>query len=181
MSASFLRMSPGSPRNTGPVGGASAVSQAGMGAFQEMAQAEMAAPVTKAAWMSESPDDVAADFAKAMRLARSGRQGPVHLSLPADCLDDATTGPLPRPEDFEPRIYGRAIGGVQIVKGATVREMGYCADQPRYQRPASRWCDTSEDSAFRRQLGSCGQPIGLPNVRRIRHSKRGSLDINVEL
>src|ERR1700716_2810539 len=64
--------------------------QLDMGAFQEMAQAERAPPVAKAAWTCESPDDVAADFAKAMRLARSGRQGPVHLSLPTDCLDEAT-------------------------------------------------------------------------------------------
>jgi acetolactate synthase-1/2/3 large subunit len=73
------------------------------GAFQEMAQAEMAAPVAKASWTCESADDVAADFAKAMRLARSGRQGPVHLSLPTDCLEAAATRTLPRAEDFEAR------------------------------------------------------------------------------
>src|ERR1700674_5261036 len=34
----------------------------GMGAFQEMRQAEMAAPVTKAAWVCERPDVVGSDF-----------------------------------------------------------------------------------------------------------------------
>lgn len=63
--------------------------QLGQGAFQEMRQAEMAAPVTKAAWACASADQVASDIAKAIRLARSGRPGPVHLSLPTDVLDNA--------------------------------------------------------------------------------------------
>lgn len=63
--------------------------QLGQGAFQEMRQAEMAAPVTKAAWACASADAVASDIAKAIRIARSGRPGPVHLSLPTDVLDDA--------------------------------------------------------------------------------------------
>src|SRR5712671_5900653 len=59
----------------------------GMGAFQEMAQAEIAAPLTKASWVCSKADDVAADMELAMRLARSGRPGAVHLSLPTDCLE----------------------------------------------------------------------------------------------
>ncbi|CAM5796084.1 thiamine pyrophosphate-binding protein [Rhizobacter fulvus] len=65
--------------------------QLGQGAFQEMRQAEMAAPVVKAAWTCASADAVAGDIAKAIRLARSGRPGPVHLSLPTDVLDNAAT------------------------------------------------------------------------------------------
>src|SRR5689334_14919158 len=64
--------------------------QSGMGAFQEMAQAAMAAPVTKASWTCESADRVAADIARALRLAREGRPGPVHVSVPSDCLEQAT-------------------------------------------------------------------------------------------
>src|SRR6202171_768733 len=59
----------------------------GMGAFQEMRQAEMAAPVTKAAWVCERPDVVGSDFEKAVEIARTGRPGAVHLSLPSDCLE----------------------------------------------------------------------------------------------
>ena len=65
--------------------------QLGMGAFQEMRQADMAAPVTKLSWTSASPDDLAPDIAKAIRVAQSGRPGPVHLSLPTDALDGQTT------------------------------------------------------------------------------------------
>ena len=63
--------------------------QRGMGAFQEMAQADMAAPVTKASWTCDGPEAIANDVAKAFRIARSGRPGPVHLSLPSDALEGA--------------------------------------------------------------------------------------------
>ncbi|MGO4326396.1 thiamine pyrophosphate-binding protein [Cupriavidus sp. 2TAF22] len=63
--------------------------QHGFGAFQEMRQAEMAAPVAKAAWTCAGADSIAADMALAMQIAASGRPGPVHLSLPTDALEDA--------------------------------------------------------------------------------------------
>ncbi|WP_454719948.1 MULTISPECIES: thiamine pyrophosphate-binding protein [Cupriavidus] len=62
--------------------------QHGFGAFQEMRQAEMAAPVCKASWTCAGADAVAADMALALRIAAAGRPGPVHLSLPADALED---------------------------------------------------------------------------------------------
>ena len=77
------------------------IQQLGMGAFQEMAQAEMAAPVTKAAWACASADAVAGDLARAVRLARSGRPGPVHLSLPTDALEGSAAAAEDR-LDFSP-------------------------------------------------------------------------------
>lgn len=64
----------------------------GMGAFQELDQAAMAAPVTKASWVAEDPERLGTDIAQALRIAANGRPGPVHLSLPEDVLDAAAAG-----------------------------------------------------------------------------------------
>ncbi len=78
--------------------------QLGKGAFQEMRQADMAAPVCKAAWTCAGADAVVNDFALAVRIARSGRPGPVHLSLPTDTLEQAVTGTgRPTAADFAPQ------------------------------------------------------------------------------
>ena len=61
--------------------------QRGMGAFQELPQAEMAVAVTKASWAGTAADGLGVDLARAIRTARSGRAGPVHLSLPVDLLE----------------------------------------------------------------------------------------------
>ena len=62
--------------------------QLGQGSFQEMLQADMAAPVTKASWVAASAAALASDMTRAMQIAQSGRPGPVHLSLPTDALED---------------------------------------------------------------------------------------------
>jgi len=72
----------------------------GKGAFQEMAQAEMAAPAAKAAWTVRSAATLGDDLANAFRIARSGRPGPVHLSLPVDLLEAKTEASLPEAGDF---------------------------------------------------------------------------------
>lgn len=63
------------------------LSELGKGSFQEMAQADMCAPVVKASWTSPSTQTLGEDIARAMRIATSGRPGPVHLSLPFDLLE----------------------------------------------------------------------------------------------
>ena len=66
--------------------GCSPVSRDGQGAFQEMPQAELAGGVAKAAWRASDPADLGHDLSRAIRLARSGRPGPVHITLPGDVL-----------------------------------------------------------------------------------------------
>lgn len=68
--------------------GHAATWELGRGGFQEIRQADMAAPVSKASWMARSADSLGEDLAEAMRIAASGRPGPVHLSLPSDLLDE---------------------------------------------------------------------------------------------
>jgi acetolactate synthase I/II/III large subunit len=62
--------------------------QLGRGGFQELRQAEVAAPMAKASWTATATDALGTDVANAIRIARSGRPGPVHLSLPSDLLDE---------------------------------------------------------------------------------------------
>lgn len=64
------------------------LNQRGRGAFQEMGQADMAAPVTKASFTARGASTVGDDIARALRMARGGRPGPVHLSLPFDVLEN---------------------------------------------------------------------------------------------
>jgi acetolactate synthase-1/2/3 large subunit len=63
------------------------LAELGNGAFQELPQAAMAAPVAKASWTAQTATGLGADVAQAIALARSGRPGPVHLSLPTDLLE----------------------------------------------------------------------------------------------
>ena len=67
--------------------GHAATWELGRGGFQELRQAEMAAPVTKASWMAKDAAMLGQDIGEAIRIAMSGRPGPVHVSLPSDLLD----------------------------------------------------------------------------------------------
>jgi acetolactate synthase-1/2/3 large subunit len=67
--------------------GHAATWELGRGGFQELRQAEMAAPVTKASWMAKDASSLGRDIGEAVRIATSGRPGPVHVSLPSDLLD----------------------------------------------------------------------------------------------
>ncbi|WP_270937400.1 thiamine pyrophosphate-binding protein, partial [Falsiroseomonas oryzae] len=73
------------------------LAELGNGAFQELPQAAMAAPVAKASWTAQSATGLHADIARAITLARSGRPGPVHVSLPTDLLE-AQTGDITLPD-----------------------------------------------------------------------------------
>jgi acetolactate synthase I/II/III large subunit len=68
--------------------------QWGMGAFQEMRQADVAAPLVKMAATAQHPDTLVDELVHAMRVAQSGRPGPVHLSLPTDVLERAAHVPV---------------------------------------------------------------------------------------
>jgi acetolactate synthase-1/2/3 large subunit len=60
----------------------------GRGGFQEIRQADMAAPVSKASFTATSAATLGREIGEAIRIATSGRPGPVHLSLPSDLLEE---------------------------------------------------------------------------------------------
>jgi acetolactate synthase I/II/III large subunit len=68
--------------------GHAGLKEVGRGAFQELRQADMAEPVTKASWVAHSAATLGTELAQAVRIAQSGRPGPVHLSLPFDLLEE---------------------------------------------------------------------------------------------
>ncbi len=63
------------------------------GAFQAMAQAEIASHVSKASWTAESASGLPNDIRKALDIAASGRPGPVHIALPFNTVDDEVDSP----------------------------------------------------------------------------------------
>ena len=87
------------------ISGHSPLSQSGKGAFQEMDQVAIAAPVTKASWRVDAPERAGAILDQALKLAGSGRPGPVHLSVPSDVLaaeveSQVNVSPQPDPAEF---------------------------------------------------------------------------------
>jgi len=70
------------------ISGHAGIKEIGRGAFQELRQADMADPVTKASWTVQSCVELGTDLAKASSIAMSGRPGPVHLSMPFDLLEE---------------------------------------------------------------------------------------------
>ena len=101
--------------------GDSPVGADGNGAFQEMPQVEIARPLVKTARRPDRVERLGHDTATAIACARSGRPGPVHVSLAFDVLD-ATAGeacrvnretferhPRPLPNPIADDIAGRIV------------------------------------------------------------------------
>jgi acetolactate synthase I/II/III large subunit len=98
----------------------------GKGAFQEMRQAEVAAPLCKLSWTSQSAQGLAGDLVRAWREARYGTPGPVHLSVPNDVLDAVVEADLPSPAEFElrhPPIDEGAAGNVRAALASAKRPL----------------------------------------------------------
>ena len=91
----------------------------GQGAMQEIDQVGMARPVTKGSWMISDPYRIPEYFARAFRVALSGRRGPVHLTVPLD-VQEAEIDEH-RVRFFEPREYrhlGQIMGDLNSIKSA---------------------------------------------------------------
>jgi acetolactate synthase-1/2/3 large subunit len=100
--------------------------QVGLDGFQELRQADMAAPAVKASWTATSVAALSEDIARAMRVAKSGRPGPVHLSIPSD-LFEATVptaeSAVPAVESFRPATVrlGEVLAQAAVAELAKAR------------------------------------------------------------
>ena len=128
-------------------------SELGSGAFQEMRQADIAAPLTKASWVCEGADTLARDFSTAVRLARAGRPGPVHVSVPTDCLEAASLAPLPS-RDFDPEPMA-----LDAIDAATIMDR-----LARGSRPLILAGPSTLTRAGRESLAALEAATGIPVV-----------------
>ncbi|MDE2789383.1 MAG: thiamine pyrophosphate-binding protein [Paracoccaceae bacterium] len=75
--------------------GDSPVRDDGRGAFQEMPQTAITAPVTKWSVRVEDSDEIAEIMLAALDRAHEGQPGPVHVALPVDILEAKSIAPSP--------------------------------------------------------------------------------------
>lgn len=69
------------------ISGDAPVGMDGRGAFQELDQTAISAPLVKAAYRPATPEALGRDVAAALRAATSGRPGPVHVAVPFDVVE----------------------------------------------------------------------------------------------
>ena len=86
------------------ISGHAPLDELGKGAFQEVPQAELAAPLAVASSTVRSAHAMGADVARALREAR---KGPVHLSVPNDVLEERTQSKVPA--DFSSPTKAQAM------------------------------------------------------------------------
>ena len=152
--------------------GHAATREIGRGAFQELRQADMAGPATKAAWTASSADKLGHDLARAVRIAMSGRPGPVHLSLPFDLLEE-------RIEDTQslwPDVGHFAAEVRPLADAATDAALAALSQAERPLILAGPMlCTTAGRALLRRLAATTGVPaIGMESPRGINDPSLGA-------
>lgn len=139
-------------------GGASPIGQYARGAFQEIDQLAIMKPVTKFAERVYEARRIPEYVARAFRIARAGKPGPVYLDLPGDVLyadvDEAdVVWPAPPQEPERPAASSSSI--------ARLVEMLRAAERPVLLTGSGiLWSEASE--ALRRFVDKAGIPFYTP-------------------
>jgi acetolactate synthase-1/2/3 large subunit len=87
------------------IAGSADLSDLGRGAMQEINQVGMAAPITKESLLVHEARRIPDMIARAVRLAFSGRRGPVHLTIPVDVQEqevDEDEVAFYNPDEYRP-------------------------------------------------------------------------------
>ena len=152
--------------------GHAATHELGRGAFQELRQADMAEPATKAALTAHSAAELGRDLARAVRIARSGRPGPVHLSLPQDLLEqelEDTPALWPQAAEFAPISQPLADRAADATLAALAS-----AERPLVLAGPTL-CTPSGRTLLRRLAAATGVPaIGMESPRGINDPSLGA-------
>src|SRR5262245_10269556 len=152
--------------------GHAGLNELGRGAFQELRQADRAAPVTKAAWTAQTAEGLGHDIARAIGTALSGRPGPVHVSLPFDVLEarvEMRGDLLPPAEAFRARAQPLEVATADRVL-ARLRE----ARQPLILG-GPMLCHRDGPTLLRKLEAATGVPaIGMESPRGLNDPRLGS-------
>lgn len=129
--------------------------QLGLGAFQEMRQADVAAPLVKMAATAQHPHTLVDELVHAIRVAQSGRPGPVHLSLPTDVLEGASH----IPEDLNGE---RFLPPPQLLDAATAKRLA--ASLSDAARPLILVGPACMGRAGRERTDALAAALGIPVI-----------------
>ncbi len=144
------------------LGGAAPTFNAGRGALQEMAQVPLFTPITKWADRVPSPELIPSYLAKAFRVARAGRPGPVFLELPWDVLSNGADSDL-ADGLVKYRTGARSPGDPAQVEAALALLAG--AERPVVLAGSSVWWDGAWET-LRALADTTGAPVYLNGMAR---------------
>ncbi len=144
------------------IGGAAPTFNQGRGSLQEMPQTQLFAGITK--WSDRVPSSelVPSFLAKAFRVARAGRPGPVFLEIPWDVLSNGADEAIAEQATLY-RTDARSPGDPGKIEAAT--DLLMRAERPVILGGSSIWWDDAA-SALERLASRTGIPVYLNGMGR---------------
>jgi thiamine pyrophosphate-dependent acetolactate synthase large subunit-like protein len=139
------------------IGGSSPIGQLGRDAFQEMDQVGVFKPITKWAERVYDPKRIPELLGTAVRLALSGRPGPVYLDLPGDVLYKEVDESEVVYPDAEPILARRRPAGDPEQVAAAVKLLERAERPVLISGSGVLWSDASEE--LRRWVELAGIPF----------------------
>jgi acetolactate synthase-1/2/3 large subunit len=144
------------------IGGAAPTFNQGRGSLQEMPQTQLFAGITKWSDRVPSPDLVPSFLAKAFRVARAGRPGPVFLEIPWDVLSNGADEALAEAQ-VRYRTDARTPGDPAKIDEALA--LLAAAERPVLLGGSSIWWDGAVE-ALARLAARTGIPVYLNGMGR---------------
>jgi thiamine pyrophosphate-dependent acetolactate synthase large subunit-like protein len=144
------------------LGGAAPTFNQGRGALQEMPQTQLFAGITKWSDRVPSPELVPSFLAKAFRVARASRPGPVFLELPWDVLSNGADAAL---ADAQVRYRTDARSPGDLAKLEEALELLADAERPILLGGSSIWWDDAA-APLERLASRTGLPVYLNGMGR---------------